>query len=297
MREIAPTIEDRGIDEIYVDLSDAARRRTTTAGAPIGTALKAAVRERTGLTCSIGITPNKLLSKLASELDKPDGLTLLGHDDVAGAHLAARRAQGQRHRPEGRREARRASASRRSATSPPPIRVPARQQFGKSFGAWLHEASHGRDERAGRHLERARSRSAARPRSTATCTRCATAPCSARSSPSCASGSPATWRAKSYAAKTIGIKLRFDDFQIATRDLTLPAHTLDAREIRRAAGSCLKRVDLSAAAAPDRRARQRARAARRPGRAARCRDRAPAVAVAAHEPAGEYSLPLFDDAS
>ena len=36
------------------------------------------MRQRTGLTCSIGITPNKLLSKLASELDKPDGLTLLG---------------------------------------------------------------------------------------------------------------------------------------------------------------------------------------------------------------------------
>ena len=44
---------------------------------------------------------------------------------------------------------------------------------------------------------------------------------------------------KGYAAKTIGIKLRFDDFRIATRALTLPAHTLDGREIRRAAGQCL----------------------------------------------------------
>jgi len=50
---------------------------------------------------------------------------------------------------------------------------------------------------------------------------------------------------KGYAAKTIGIKLRFDDFKIATRALTLPAHTLDGREIRRAAGQCLKRVDLA----------------------------------------------------
>ena len=50
---------------------------------------------------------------------------------------------------------------------------------------------------------------------------------------------------KRYAAKTIGVKLRFDDFKIATRDLTLPAHTLDAGEIRRAGGLCLKRVDLS----------------------------------------------------
>ena len=50
---------------------------------------------------------------------------------------------------------------------------------------------------------------------------------------------------KGYAAKTIGIKLRFDDFRIATRALTLPAHTLDGREIRRVAGQCLKRVDLA----------------------------------------------------
>ena len=50
---------------------------------------------------------------------------------------------------------------------------------------------------------------------------------------------------KGYASKTIGIKLRFDDFRSVTRDLTLPAHTMDARSIRRAAGECLKRVDLS----------------------------------------------------
>ena len=100
---------------------------------------------------------------------------------------------------------------------------------------------------------------------------------------------------KSYAAKTIGIKLRFDDFKIATRDLTLPAHTLDARAIRRAAGSCLKRVDLS----------KRLRLIGvRAGALARLADLVAPLAPheteatpAAHEPVGEYSLPLFDDAS
>jgi len=49
---------------------------------------------------------------------------------------------------------------------------------------------------------------------------------------------------KGYAAKTIGIKLRYDDFKIATRDQTAASYTDDAKTIRRLAGLCLKRVPL-----------------------------------------------------
>ncbi|MGP1614339.1 MAG: DNA polymerase Y family protein, partial [Pollutimonas bauzanensis] len=75
--DVAPCIEDRGIDEIYIDLTDI----------PGGTRelalrLKSAVAQATGLSCSIGISPNKLLSKIASELDKPDGLTIIGPGDL-----------------------------------------------------------------------------------------------------------------------------------------------------------------------------------------------------------------------
>ena len=49
---------------------------------------------------------------------------------------------------------------------------------------------------------------------------------------------------KGYVAKTIGIKLRYDDFRIATRDQTMPAYTADAGVIRNMAGLCLKRVPL-----------------------------------------------------
>ena len=45
-------------------------------------------------------------------------------------------------------------------------------------------------------------------------------------------------------AKTIGIKLRYDDFRIATRDQTLAGYTADGTTIREAAGQCLKRVPL-----------------------------------------------------
>jgi DNA polymerase IV len=51
-------------------------------------------------------------------------------------------------------------------------------------------------------------------------------------------------RRKGYVGKTIGIKLRYDDFRTATRDHTLDHYTADAAIIRKAAGQCLKRVDL-----------------------------------------------------
>ena len=50
---------------------------------------------------------------------------------------------------------------------------------------------------------------------------------------------------KGYVGQTIGVKLRFADFKIVTRDITLPQPTADAALLRRTAGQCLKRVDLS----------------------------------------------------
>ena len=50
---------------------------------------------------------------------------------------------------------------------------------------------------------------------------------------------------KGYAGRTIGIKLRFEDFKTVTRDLTLPEPVAGAEAIRHAAGQCLKRVDLA----------------------------------------------------
>jgi DNA polymerase-4 len=49
---------------------------------------------------------------------------------------------------------------------------------------------------------------------------------------------------KGYVGKTIGIKLRYDDFKIATRDQTIDHFTADPKTIRRTAGLCLKRVPL-----------------------------------------------------
>ena len=296
VRELAPHVEDRGIDEIYVDLSELPGVHDD-GGRGFGTALKAAVHERTGLTCSIGITPNKLLSKLASELDKPDGLTLLAHDDIPARiwPLAARKVNGIGPKAAEKLTALGLHTIGDIASAEPAFLV---AQFGKSFGAWLHEASHGRDDREvvtssepksisrettfDRDLHAVRDRAELGAIFTHLC-----------------EGLAGDLARKGYAAKTIGVKLRFDDFKIATRDLTLPGHTLDAREIRRAGGQCLKRVDLT------RRLRLigvRASALARladlvaplaPTHA----DAPPATVVAARESPGDDSLPLFGAAS
>ena len=239
VRAIAPIVEDRGIDEIYADLSDLPGVRDD-AGRATGMALKAAVRAATGLTCSIGITPNKLLSKIASELDKPDGLTLLGTADIEARiwPLAARKVNGIGPKAAARLAALGLHTIGDIAAAEAGWLV---EQFGKSYGAWLHAASRGRDERPvvtwsepksisrettfHRDLHAVRDRTELGAIFTGLCEKLA--------------GDLAR---KGYAAKTVGVKLRFDDFRIATRDLTLDAHTADAQQIRRAGGQCLKRV-------------------------------------------------------
>jgi DNA polymerase-4 len=296
VREIAPTVEDRGIDEIYIDLSELPGV-ASDGGRAVGVALKAAVRERTGLTCSIGITPNKLLSKLASELDKPDGLTLLDHAYVPSRiwPLAVRKVNGIGPKAAARLATLGIETIGQLAAADPAF---LREHFGPHFGAWLHDAAHGRDERAvvthsepkslsrettfDRDLHAVRDRAELAAIFTELCEQLA--------------GDLAR---KSYAAKTIGITLRFDDFKIASRDLTLAGHTLDAREIRRAAGSCLKRVDLPRGLRiRGVRASAHARIADLVAPLAEARGMAPAAVVTAREPARTApSLPLFDDAS
>ena len=243
VRAVAPVVEDRGIDEIYVDLTDLPGARED-AGHALARQLKDAVFDATGgLTCSVGVTPNKLLSKLASELDKPNGLTLLGAGDITTRiwPLAAKKVNGIGPKASEKLAGLGLNTVGDIAAAEPSFLI---EHFGKSYGGWLHEASHGRDERPvvtfsepksisrettfERDLHAVRDRAALGEIFTDLCVRLA-----------------ADLARKGLAARTIGIKLRFDDFRIVTRDLSLPAHTMDARAIRRAAGECLKRVDLT----------------------------------------------------
>ncbi|MBN2060859.1 MAG: DNA polymerase IV [Deltaproteobacteria bacterium] len=75
LHDFSPLVEQVSIDEAYMDLTGTGRLLGRSEC--IGSNIKKRIREETSLTCSIGIAPNKFLAKIASEMDKPDGLEII----------------------------------------------------------------------------------------------------------------------------------------------------------------------------------------------------------------------------
>ena len=235
--EIAPQIENRGIDEIYIDLTDLPEDSQT-----LGRRLQEAVRHATGLSCSIGITPNKLLSKICSDLEKPGGLTILEMKDIPARiwPLAVRKVNGIG--PKATEKLAGLGIATIAELAEADVAL-LQHHFGATYAAWLHDAAHGVDDRPvvthsepksisrettfERDLHPRLDREALSEIFTQLCTRVA-----------------GDLQRQGYSSRTIGIKLRFEDFRTVTRDLSLPSPTADPAVIRRAAGSCLRRVEF-----------------------------------------------------
>ena len=237
VRDIVPHIEDRGIDEIYIDLSG-----ESAATAELAMALKGGVRGATGLTCSIGVAPNKLLAKIASELNKPDGLTVLRVEDVPAIvwPLGVRKINGIGPKAAAKLDALNIRTIGELAAAQPRLLA---ARFGERYAAWMIEAAHGRDDRPlvtvrqrvsmsrettfERDLHPERDREALSAVLLQLCEQLAADLCE-----------------EGLAAKAVGIKLRFSDFSIVTRDHTLEHATADAQAIRGEARQCLRRAPL-----------------------------------------------------
>lgn len=78
IRQFSPRIEEASIDEAYFDLSPAGTFRKARG---LAGEIKNKIRRSERLTASIGIGPNKMIAKIASDMEKPDGLTVIGDDD------------------------------------------------------------------------------------------------------------------------------------------------------------------------------------------------------------------------
>ena len=240
--DIAPLMEDRGVDEVYIDFTEVPGGQRE-GGRSLARLIQKTILDDTGLTCSIGVAPNKLIAKMASEFNKPKGISIVHEDDLQTLiwPLPCRKINGIGPKAEDKLKAMGIHTVGELAAWE---RVALQEKFGKVFGAWLHEAAWGRDDRpvvlesepvsVSRETTFERDLHAVHDKAElgAIFTRLS-------------EQVAADLLRKGYVGKTIGVKLRYDNFKSVTRDQTLSHYTADAKVIRQTAGQCLKRVPLS----------------------------------------------------
>ena len=241
IREIAPLVEDRGVDEVYIDFTDVPGGQRE-GGRVLARLIQKSIFQATGLTCSIGVAPNKLIAKMASEFEKPNGISVVYEADLQTRiwPLPCRKVNGIGPKADEKLKLHGIHTIGELAARERDWLV---ANFGKSTGAWMHDVAWGRDNRPvvtesepvsmsrettfERDLHAVRDRAELGAIFTHLCEKLAE-----------------DLQRKGYVGKTIGIKLRYDDFKIATRDQTLAGFTADGKTIRQTAGHCLKRVPL-----------------------------------------------------
>jgi len=242
--DIAPLMEDRGVDEVYIDFTDVPGGQRE-GGRVLARLIQKTIFEQTGLTCSVGVAPNKLLAKMASEFNKPKGIAVIYAEDLQSRiwPLQCRKINGIGPKAD----------EKLRGLGIQTIGDLAQQEldwlithFGQKTGAWMYNAARGLDERPvvlesepvsisrettfERDLHALRDKTELGAIFTRLCEQVAD-----------------DLQRKGYVGKTIGIKLRYSDFHSVTRDQTLEGYTADARAIRQTAGLCLKRVPLAQA--------------------------------------------------
>ena len=234
LRAFTPLMEDVGIDEAFLDLSGIDKPSEE-----IAADIKRRIREETGLTSSIGISHNKLLAKIASDMQKPDGLTIITEKDIEHRiwPLSVRKLWGVGPKTEAHLVGMGIGTIGQLAALPPERLI---EMFGKSYGEYLFEASRGID--GGELVTHWEPKSASREttfqrdsdnwqfiaRNLAELTREVVA----------------DLKKSGYKGRTVTIKLRFDDFKTYTRAKTLQEASNSLEEIRKAAFDCLSRIEV-----------------------------------------------------
>jgi DNA polymerase-4 len=188
------------------------------------------------------VGPNKLIAKMASEFRKPSGISVVFESELVQKiwPLPCRKINGVGPKASVHLEQ---LGIRTIGELAGCERAWLVQHFGPNHGTWMHESAWGRDERPvvtqsepvsmsrettfDRDLHAVRDRQELRVLFTQLCERLAL-----------------DLQRHGYVGRTIGVKLRYDNFQRSTRELTLAVYTSDAALIRRAAGQCLKRAPL-----------------------------------------------------
>ena len=216
LRTFSPAMEDVGIDEAYLELTDSDRQADEVARE-----IKQRVQEATGLTCSVGIAPNKLLAKIASDLHKPDGLTVIAAGDVKTRiwPLPVRKIPGVG--PVTERHLHRLGIETIGQLAARPL-----EEFAAEFGpAHWEPKSHSREITFQRDTGDWQTL--------------------ARTLAELAREVADGLREAGVKSRRVGIKLRFADFETHTREKTLGAATDSAEAIHKTAFACLQRIALN----------------------------------------------------
>ncbi len=239
--EIAPLMENRGVDEVYIDFTEVPGGQRE-GGRVLARLIQKAIFDDTGLTCSVGVAPNKLLAKMASEFNKPNGIAVVYEADVETMvwPLACRKINGIGPKADAKLKGHGIETIGQLAAKDLQWLM---DTFGQRTGAWMFDASHGRDDRPislesepvsisretsfERDLHAVRDKAELGAIFTRLCEQLAD-----------------DLQRKGYVGKTVGIKLKYEDFTAVTRDITIERHIDNAKEIRRVAGLCLKRAPL-----------------------------------------------------
>jgi len=234
LREFTPVMEDVGIDEAYLDMTG------IEDPADVVAVIKKRIGDKTGLTCSFGIAPNKLLAKIASDMDKPDGLTIITMKDIEKVlwPLAVRKMIGIGPKTEQCLNEMEIKEIGEIAALPLDGLI---ERFGPSYGNYLYRASRGLDDSPLVTHREPKSIS----RETTFQKDVREWQFIAKTLAGLTKRVVEDMKQSGYKAQTFTLKLRFSDFESHTRAKTIDMATDSEEVIRRAIFECLKRIDLT----------------------------------------------------
>ncbi len=234
LREISPVMQDVGIDEAFLDISG-------IPGSPeeISKRIKDAIRSKTGLSCSIGIAPNKLVAKIASDIQKPDGLTIVeeGRARDALKDLAVRKLWGVGPKTEEH-------LKKMGINTIGDLAARTEEElaghFGPSHGGYLYEASRGIDDSplVTEWTPKSTSRETTFQEDISDWQELA------RVLAELVRRVVSDMKSDGFKGRTVTVKVRYSDFKTQTRSITLQEATDSVEVLRKAAFEAFGRFDL-----------------------------------------------------
>ncbi len=223
-RAVTPAVEPLSLDEAFLDVSGA--QRLLGPPATIAQRLRDTIADEQGITCSVGVAPSKFVAKLASSLDKPDGMVVVPRAEVVGfvqqLPVGALWGVGERTEESLARLGLRTVAD----IAHTPLAT-LRRALGEAGGTHLHELAWGRDPRPVQPVRRERSIG-----SDETFAHDVDDPTQVhRTLLKLSDRTAARMRAADVMGRTVSIKVRFADFTTITRARTLRDPTDTSRTI------------------------------------------------------------------